>query len=78
MTLVGSAAEAAKEPGVRLSNEEAAEYLGLKSATLNKWRCYGEGPPFIKVGRLVRYRLSDLDAFLMDRIRNSTSDIRAT
>ncbi len=61
-------------PGERLNNREAADYLGLKAATLNKWRCHGDGPPFIKVGRLIRYRRSDLDAFLLGRVRRSTSD----
>jgi len=74
---LGNVSKINEAPGLRLSNDEAADYLGLKSATLNKWRCHGEGPPFIKVGRLVRYRLVDLDAFLMNRLRHSTSDIPA-
>ncbi|MGE0183881.1 MAG: helix-turn-helix transcriptional regulator [Parvularculaceae bacterium] len=61
----------------RLNNEEAAQYLGLKAATLNKWRVYGEGPPFIKVGRLVRYRRTDLDAYLSNRLVSSTSELSA-
>lgn len=61
----------------RLNNKEAAQYLGLKAATLNKWRVYGEGPPFIKVGRLVRYRRSDLDAYLSGRRVQSTSELPA-
>lgn len=61
----------------RLNNEEAAKYLGLKAATLNKWRVYGEGPPFIKVGRLVRYRRADLDAYLSGRLVRSTSELPA-
>lgn len=60
-----------------LNNQEAAQYLGLKAATLNKWRVYGEGPPFIKVGRLVRYRRSDLDAYLSGRRVQSTSELSA-
>lgn len=44
---------------------EAAEYLGLAVSTLNKWRCYHtEGPVFVKLGKAVRYRKVDLDAFL--------------
>lgn len=58
----------------RLNNSEAAAYLGLKAATLEKWRVVGSGPPFVKIGRLVRYRKEDLDAFMQVRIRNSTSD----
>ena len=32
-----------------------AELLGLKVATLRKWRLVGAGPRFVKVGRLVKY-----------------------
>ena len=61
----------------RLNNREAAEYLGLKAATLNKWRVYGDGPPFLKVGRLIQYRRSDLDAYLSGRLMRSTSECAA-
>lgn len=46
--------------------QQAAEYLGLAVSTLNKWRCHGGGPVFIKMGRAVRYRRQDLDQFVMD------------
>lgn len=62
------------ENALRLSNAEAADYLGLKTATLNKWRVYGDGPPFIKIGRIIQYRKSDLDAFLNERLMRSTSE----
>ena len=53
---------------------EAAEYLGLSKSTLDKWRCYGEGPKFIKMGsRAIRYRLSDLDDYIASRQSSSTS-----
>ncbi len=43
----------------------AAEYLGVSADTLAVWRCTGRyNIPFIKVGRLVKYRKSALDAFL--------------
>lgn len=44
--------------------QQAAEYLGLAVSTLNKWRCHGGGPVFIKMGRAVRYRAEDLEAFV--------------
>lgn len=48
-----------------LSPEEAAGYLGVVENTLSVWRSTGRyNLPYIKVGRLVRYRLSDLQAFL--------------
>jgi len=44
---------------------EAAEYIGVTEGTLQTWRCIGRYDiPFVKVGRLVRYRKSALDAFL--------------
>ena len=52
----------------------AAEYLGgLKVNTLEGWRVSGRGVPFVKIGRLVRYRLEDLDAYLTAQTRTSTS-----
>jgi len=41
----------------------AAQFLGLKVATLRKWRANGDGPAWHKFGRAVRYRISDLEAF---------------
>ena len=48
-----------------MTRVEAAEYLGLRPQTLAIWKLTGRnGLPCIKVGRLVKYRRSDLDAFL--------------
>jgi len=43
---------------------EAADYLGLSVSTLNKWRVTGDGPKFVKLGRAVAYRISDLHEWL--------------
>jgi hypothetical protein len=46
----------------------AAEYLGVAENTLSIWRCTNRYPlKYIKVGRRVRYRISDLEAFLTAR-----------
>jgi len=51
---------------------EAAAYIGVSENTLSVWRCVGRyAIPFIKVGRLVRYRVSDLDAWLKSRTHTS-------
>lgn len=51
-----------------LSTAEAAAYLGVVPDTLNVWRCTKRYDlPYIKVGRLVKYRKSALDAFLEKR-----------
>ena len=52
---------------------EAAEYIGVKESTLSVWRCVGRyGIEYIKVGRLVKYRKSALDAFLQRRTHGRT------
>jgi hypothetical protein len=43
---------------------DAAIYLGVKPTTLRKWRSLGTGPKFIKVGRKVKYALTDLREYL--------------
>lgn len=42
----------------------AATYLGVSESQLNAWRAAGEGPRFVRMGRLVRYRFTDLDRYL--------------
>jgi excisionase family DNA binding protein len=59
-----------------LNTKEAAERLGCSPSYLNKLRCKGGGIVFVHVGRLVRYRPEDIDAFLDARRRTSTSDTR--
>jgi len=53
---------------------EAASRLGLSASTLNKWRTQGRGPQFVKLGRSVCYRTADLDSWLQDQTRSSTSE----
>jgi hypothetical protein len=48
-----------------LDTTAAAAYIGSTPATLNTWRCTKSVRiPYIKCGRSVRYRKSDLDEFL--------------
>ena len=48
-----------------LTRKEAAEYLGVEENTLAVWACNNRYKlPYIKVGRLVRYKQSELDEFL--------------
>ncbi|WP_432744375.1 helix-turn-helix domain-containing protein [Methylobacter sp. G7] len=44
---------------------EAATLIRINAATLQKWRSTGENNiPYIKIGRSVRYRVSDLRAYV--------------
>ncbi len=69
-----SSAEIARPEPINLTTPQAADYLGLAISTLNKWRCHGDGPKFIKLGRSVRYQRVDLDAFIAARRKSSTSE----
>lgn len=52
-------------PTDMLSRREAAVYLGVAEGTLAVWKSTGRYKlPILKIGRLVRYRVADLDAFL--------------
>ncbi len=57
-----------------VNQKQAAQFLGLSPRTLESWRLTGGGPVYIKVGRRVRYRGCDLEAWLNARRRISTSD----
>jgi hypothetical protein len=47
-----------------LTEIQVADRLNLSVALLRKWRGNGNGPNFLKLSRLVRYREADLNAFL--------------
>ncbi len=51
-----------------LSRKEAASYLGVAEQTLAIWKTTKRyNLPVVKVGRLVRYKQADLDAFIASR-----------
>ncbi len=53
-----------------LDDREATEFLDLKDGTLSVWRSTGRYKlPFIKIGRKVRYRRSDLEDWIAARTR---------
>jgi predicted DNA-binding transcriptional regulator AlpA len=55
-------------PNGELLNEyRVAEMLGVSVATVRRWRLFKTGPRFLKVGVLVRYRLSDVEHWLAGR-----------
>lgn len=61
-----------------LNEDEAAELLGIKPQTLAVWRCRGANDlKFVKVGRAVRYRLSDVEAWVEKRTGTSVAAVNA-
>lgn len=64
-------------PLATVDQKTAATILGRSPRTLEDWRGNGRGPRFIKVGRPVRYRLSDLVAFLDTQTFSNTGEAKA-
>ncbi|MDZ7895449.1 MAG: DNA-binding protein [Sphingobium sp.] len=60
-----------------LTEADLAARWGVARKTLANQRCRGDGPPFIKLGRLVRYDPVQADAWAAKRQYNSTSEIAA-
>ncbi len=49
--------------------EQAAKFIGVTSHTLDVWRCTKRHSiPYLKIGRLVKYRKSDLEEWLNSRM----------
>lgn len=59
-----------------LTEEECAIYLSVSKAFLRAARCTGtipgrrEAPPFVRLGRMIRYRRADLDAWIEAHVVN--------
>ena len=50
-----------------LGPQEVADYLGVPIRTVYAWRHRGTGPRGFRVGRHVRYRREDVDAWLEEQ-----------
>lgn len=56
-----------------LTTPEAAQHCRLSTPTLERLRLRGDGPAYLKIGKAVRYRAADIDAWLETRLTHSTS-----
>ena len=53
-----------------LTPQQVAEHLCVTTGTLSVWRCLHRYTlKFVKVGRLVRYRPADVEAFVLSRTK---------
>jgi hypothetical protein len=67
-----SAAQDIQQFDKLLTEIEAAQLRGQSVRTLQAERLQGGGCPFVKLGRSVRYRRSDVLQFIASRVRTST------
>lgn len=52
-------------PNQLLTRKQVADILGIKEKTLANWKCTGRyNLACIKIGKLVRYKMSELEKFL--------------
>ena len=67
---------APREPARLLTTKEAARYLGVSTAFLERDRWAGARIPFVRVGsRAVRYSMAVLEAFVTGQTRTNTTDL---
>jgi excisionase family DNA binding protein len=50
-----------------LTEQDVAELLKVSLSTLRRWRLLDQGPQFLKVGALVRYKRESVDEWLATR-----------
>jgi predicted DNA-binding transcriptional regulator AlpA len=62
---------------IRLRVRGAAQYLGVSKSTLDKRRVAGLPPIYSKIGGSIVYDTADLDKFLSESKRHSTSEAGA-
>ena len=62
------------KPSHLLTPSEAAERLSVSLSTLAKMRMYGGNLPYVKLNGAVRYRDEDIERYIRDSLRGSTSD----
>ena len=51
-----------------LTVQDLADYLGVPVATIYAWRHRRQGPPGFRVGRHLRFRWSDIEQWISDRL----------
>ncbi|MHB9044171.1 helix-turn-helix domain-containing protein [Acidithiobacillus sp.] len=66
--IAGTLGYTEKNVPTQINEGQTSIVLDVKPATLCNWRCTGRyNLPFIKTGRLVRYRVADLAAWIAKR-----------
>jgi len=59
-------------PPEYFGTKQASVYLSISPAQLEIWRCRGGGPKYTKLAHVVRYKVSDLDEFMLAKRQSNT------
>jgi predicted site-specific integrase-resolvase len=57
-----------------VTQSRLADLLAVSERTLERWRVEGIGPAYVKAGRRVLYRMEDVENWLSNSRRRSTSE----
>lgn len=58
-----------------LTPQDVAHRLGVSTTTLSSWRSTKRYPlAYVKVGRLIRYRLADVEEFELARLQEAVAN----
>lgn len=69
----GAIDEAAKEQmRTVFDTVQLAEFLGISKQRLESWRGTSEGPPFVRIGRLCRYKREAVEKWMQENEYQST------
>ena len=52
--------------------QEVADWLGVPLGTVYRWRTNGDGPPGLRVGKHLRYRVKDVERWLDAQVDRPT------
>jgi excisionase family DNA binding protein len=56
-----------------LNERQAAKFLGVSPGTLRLWRSENRSPRFFRAGKLIRFRIRDLNEWIEQRLSTSTT-----
>lgn len=48
-----------------LTEAQASKMFGISKSTLRTWRWQKKGPRYYKSGRMIRYKMEDIDTYLV-------------
>lgn len=70
-----TAGKASDDAARLLTPQEAAKLLQVSAPTLERWRRTGDGPPYVRLSsRAIRYRTTELVAFIEARMTRNTAE----
>jgi excisionase family DNA binding protein len=57
-----------------LDQRDIAKLFKASERTVERWRESGGGPPYFRIGRLIRYNRTDFEAWLVAQLHHTKSD----